>query len=52
MQSALLTRKADSLVALREVLGARNVGISAKEKLTRGSKAERPAKVIISGFVD
>ena len=52
MRSVPLTRKVDSLVAPREVLGARNVGISAKEKLTRGSRAERPAEVIISGFVD
>ena len=48
--SALSTIEANSLVALRKVLGIGNVGIPATQKLTRGPRVNWPANVR-SGFV-
>ena len=48
--SALSTIEANSLVALRKVLGIDNVGIPATQKLTRGPRVNWPANVR-SGFV-
>ena len=48
--SALSTVEANSLVALREVLGIGNVGIPVTQKITRGPRVNWPAKVR-SGFV-